>query len=86
MKLNISVPQKQRKNLRIVLSEIKNKEILNGYYCSKNCIDCEFKNFDKDSKISTGDLNKKGCKKYNLKIPVFSLRVKLNEIEELQVV
>jgi len=86
MKLNISVPQRQKKNLRIVLSEVKSKEILNGYYCSKSCIDCEFKNFDADSEISISDLNKRGCKKYKLKTPVFSLKVELDRVEVLQVV
>lgn len=86
MKLNISIPQRQRKNLRLVLNELRSKEILNGYCCTKNCFDCELNSFDRDRGICISDLNRKGCKKNNLKTPVFSFKVELNEIEELQVI
>ncbi len=86
MTLNISVPQRQRKNLRIVLNEMRNKKILEGYYCINSCTDCDIKNFHDDRGISVNDLNKKGCSRYNLKTPVFSLKMELTEVEEVMIV
>lgn len=85
MKLNISVPQKQRKNLRLILNELRNKRILNGYYCRKSCADCGLKTFDEDRKISISDLSKKECIRFNLDEPIFSLKLKLNEVEEVMI-
>ena len=86
MKLNIYVPQRQRKNLRLVLGDGRNEEILNGYYCTQNCINCGLKNFDTDRGLRINDLERKGCQNCNLKTPVFSLKIELNEIEKLLVI
>ena len=82
MKLNIQVPQSQRRNLRIIL----NQGIIKGYCCKQSCSDCNLKNFDTDKSVQISDLDKTECNNCDQETPVFSLKVELNGMEELLII
>jgi len=86
MKLNIQVPQGQRRNLRIVLDQGINGKVLKGYCCKQSCNDCNLKSFDTDKGVRISDLDKIECNNCDLETPVFSLKVELDEMEELLVI
>jgi len=83
MKLNIKVPQGQRKNLRFALGEGRNGKLLKWYWCKQSCIGCNLRSFDTNNGIRINDLDKKECNNRNLKTPIISVKVDLNEVEEL---
>ena len=83
MKLNIQVPQGQRKNLRFALDEGRNGKLLKWYWCKLRCFGCNLRSFDIDRRVHISDLNKKDCNNCNLKAPIYSVKVELNEVEEL---
>lgn len=82
MKLNIQVPQKHRKNLKIIL----NQGIIKGYCCKQSCNDCSFKSFDTEKSIQITDLDKTKCNNCDQGSPIFSLKVELSGIEELLII
>ena len=83
MKLNIKVPQGQRKNLRLVLGEGRNGKLLKWYWCKQSCTNCSLKSVDIDRRVRISDLDKKECNNRNLKTPIFSVKRDLNEVEQL---